>query len=260
MWLLWLVSGLVFVALYLPVLVVALMSLFETRQSRIDFSSFTLDRYGAMLSNSDMLGALGVSMLVALIAIAASTFFALVAGYYMVSGNRPARRLLEGILYLPFVLPAIITGISMLILFQQIGLDRGLLTVIIGHSTLILAVIYRMIMVRLDALEISQIEASRDLGANEVQTFFRVVVPQLTPAIVTSSLLAFTISMDETLVTFFLVGSEQTLPIKLWAKMRVGFTPDVNALVTVILLCTFLLAAFGAWMLQRSSRGRPGSS
>jgi putative spermidine/putrescine transport system permease protein/spermidine/putrescine transport system permease protein len=121
---------------------------------------------------------------------------------------------------------------------------------------LVLAIIYRMVTVRLDSLEASQIEASLDLGATGLQTFLFVVLPQLRSAIVTGALLAFTLSFDETLVTFFLVGGDATLPIRLWAMMRVGFTPEVNALVSLVLLATMSLAVLGALSLKDSMAAR----
>ncbi len=124
----------------------------------------------------------------------------------------------------------------LLIAFREVGLERSLVTVTIGHVVLVLAIVYRMVMIRLESLEDSQIEASLDLGANGWQTFLHVVLPQLRSALVTSGLLAFTLSFDETLVTFFLVGGDATLPIRLWAHDAGGFHPEVNALVSIVLV------------------------
>jgi len=160
------------------------------------------------------------------------------------------------VIFLPFVLPAIITGISLLVAFRQVGVERSLVTVTFGHIVLIMAVIYRMLMIKLDALENSQIEASLDLGASNLETFFLVVLPQLKSALITSSLLAFSLSFDETLVTFFLVGGQTTLPMRLWAMMRTGFTPEINALVSVVLCATFVFAAVGGMSLRKSFERR----
>jgi ABC-type spermidine/putrescine transport system permease subunit II len=191
---------------------------------------------------------------------AASVLLALVLAlglaWYMKTGTRRGRSFVEFVIFLPFVLPGIITGISLLVAFRELGIERSLVTVTIGHTVLVLAILYRMVSVRLDSLEASQIEASLDLGATGLQTFLFVVLPQLRSAIVTGALLAFTLSFDETLVTFFLVGGDATLPIRLWAMMRVGFTPEVNALVALVLLATMTLAVLGALSLKDSMAAR----
>ncbi|MEI9402539.1 ABC transporter permease [Mesorhizobium argentiipisi] len=252
---LWVVSGLVLLVMYLPAVVVVLMSFFPVQRQTIDWRGFTLVNFEQAFKNTEMISALGNSLTVAFISIIAASTFALAAGYYMVSGERKGRAFLESMIYLPFILPAIITGISLLIMFQEFGVERSLFTVTIGHAIIVLAIIYRMVMVRLNTIPQSQIEASRDLGGTEWQTFRKVIAPQLVPALVTSALLAFTISFDETLVTFFLVGGDATLPIRLLGKMRVGFSPDVNALVTCVLLLTIFLAGIGTVTL-RTAEGK----
>ena len=251
MTLLGVMCALILFVMYLPAIVVVLLSFFADEHHNFAWENFTLNWYGDMLGNSDLLAALWTSVKVGLASVTMAISFALVTGYYFISAPRRFRPALETVIFIPFVLPAIIIGVSMVIFFREISLERSLLTVVIGHTTFVLAVIYRMIMVRLDALGFSQIEASRDLGATEVQTFLRVVLPQLKTAIITAGLLAFTISFDETLVTFFLTGPDATLPLALWAKMRIGFTPDINALVVLVLAVTFTLAAIGAFLLRQ---------
>lgn len=250
--LLWLIGALVFAALYGPAFMVVLLSFFDISREGIDWSSFGLQWYARLGDNPQMLAALGNTLLVGASAVALATALALGLAYYMKTGVRRGRALIELVIFLPFVLPAIITGISLLIAFRGLGLERGLLTVTVGHVVLVLAIIYRMVTIRLESLENSQIEASLDLGANNWQTFLHVVLPQLRSALVTSGLLAFTLSFDETLVTFFLVGGDATLPIRLWAMMRVGFTPEVNALVSIVLAVTITLAVLGAMSLKET--------
>ena len=132
--------------------------------------------------------------------------------------------------------------------FREIGFPRGLIAVIVGHSIFVLALVYRTILNRLQTLSRSLIEASQDLGATRWQTFRYVLFPHLRMAVVTAALLAFALSFDETIITLFLVGDTSTLPIRLYAMMRVGFTPEINALVTLILLfsagLTLIIARF----------------
>lgn len=247
---LWLVAGLVLFALYAPAILVIVRSLFEGRGAAIDGSSFGLQSYQALLSNRDIIAALGNSLLVGIAAVAVATAGALGLAYYMKTGRRRGRAFLETTIFLPFVLPPIVTGVSLLIAFRELGVENSLLTVTVGHAALILAIVYRMVTVRMESLEDSQIEASLDLGATYLKTFLLVVLPQLRSVLVTSALLAFTLSFDETLVSFFLVGSDMTLPIRLWSMLRVGFSPEVNAFASLILLATAALTVIGALSLR----------
>ena len=207
-WLLGGVTALVLLALYAPALVVALFSVFEVRQQKVDFSSFSLAWYGRLIHNADILAALRNSLAVAAAAVVVSLVLGLVIAFYANDPRNRGRRFLELLVYLPFLL----------------------------------ALTYRLLMTRLRVLSPSMVEASYDLGANGWQTFRHVLFPHMRSAIVAAGLLACTLSLDETLITFFLFSNDMTLPIRLWAMMRVGFTPEINALVTLILGVTFLLA------------------
>ena len=207
-WLLGGVTALVLFALYAPALVVALFSVFELKQQKVDFSSFSLGWYGRLIHNADILAALRNSLAVAAAAVALSLVLGLIVAFYANDPRNHGRRFLELLVYLPFLL----------------------------------ALTYRLLMTRLRVLSRSMVEASYDLGANGWQTFRHVLFPHMRSAMVAAGLLACTLSLDETLITFFLFSNDMTLPIRLWAMMRVGFTPEINALVTLILGVTFLLA------------------
>jgi len=156
-------------------------------------------------------------------------------------GRGPARKLQQLVIFLPFLMPPIITGLALLIFFRQVGIDRSLLTIVIGHTVFVLALVYRTILTRLQALSRSLAEASSDLGASRWQTFFWVLLPNLRTALASAAVLAFALSFDETLITLLVTGHDNTLPIRLWAMMRIGFTPDINALVTLVLAATTTL-------------------
>jgi ABC-type spermidine/putrescine transport system permease subunit II len=132
----------------------------------------------------------------------------------------------------------------------ELGVSRGIATIVLGHTVFVLAITYRLVRTRLQALPRSLLEASADLGANGFQTFRYIVLPQLMSAIVTGALLALTLSFDETLITVFLSGDQMTLPLRLWAMMRVGFTQDINALVTVVLAISIVLAVIVAMRMK----------
>jgi len=164
----------------------------------------------------------------------------LLAFYVNQSQGRLATAL-QLLIFLPFLLPPIITGLSLLVFFREIDFPRGLVAVTVGHSAFVLALVYRTILVRLQGLSRSLLEVSQDLGASRWQTFRYVLLPNLRIALVTAAMLAFALSFDETIITLFLIGDSNTLPIRLYAMMRVGFTPEINALVTLILLFSVLL-------------------
>lgn len=251
---LWIAAGLVYVALYAPVLLVVARSFFDSRGSEILGGGFGLESYRALAANQDILAALGASLIVAFAAVVVATTFAVAAAYYIKTGRRRGRTLLEATIFVPFVLPPIATGISLLVAFRDLGIENSLLTVTVGHAVVILAIIYRLTTLRLEALPDSQIEASLDLGATHAQTFLHVVLPQLRPALVTSALLAFTLSFDETLVSFFLVGTDTTVPIRLWSMLRVGFSPDVNAFAALVLAATAGMTLLAAFSLKNEIR------
>ncbi|MDQ0393432.1 ABC transporter permease [Labrys monachus] len=253
---LWLFAGLVFLLLYGPAVLVVVLSFFDIRRGAVVWNSFSFEHYAALAHNASILSALGNTLLVAGGSVSVAMVLALAIAYYMRTGQRRGRAYIEFVIFLPFVLPAIITGISLLITFRELGVERSLFTVAIGHIVIVISIIYRLVMVRLEALQTSQLEASADLGARGFTTFRLVVLPQLSSAMVTGALLALTISLDETLVTFFLAGGDPTLPLRLWAMMRVGFSPEINALVSIVLLITTIAASIGALLLRRSIPAR----
>jgi putative spermidine/putrescine transport system permease protein/spermidine/putrescine transport system permease protein len=241
--------ALVFIALYLPIFLVGVLSFFRTRRGRIQWDSFSLEWYGKLLDNRQIIEALSNTLIVGFFAVLAALVLATLLAFYVNQHQGRLASALQFLVFLPFLLPPIITGLSLLVFFREIGFARGLIAVIVGHSAFVLALVYRTVLVRLQGLSRSLIEASQDLGATRWQTFRYVLLPNLKVALVTAALLAFALSFDETIITLFLVGDTNTLPIRLYAMMRVGFTPEINALVTLILLfsalLTVIIARFG---------------
>jgi putative spermidine/putrescine transport system permease protein/spermidine/putrescine transport system permease protein len=152
------------------------------------------------------------------------------------------RHVLQFVVFLPFLMPPIITGLSLLIFFRETDISRSLATVIVGHTVFVLAIVYQIVLTRLQALRPSLIDASLDLGASRFQTFRFVLVPNLISAFISAAILAFALSFDETLITLLVTGTRNTLPMWLWSSMRLGFKPDINALVALILFFSTVLA------------------
>ncbi|WP_428030946.1 ABC transporter permease [Ancylobacter sp.] len=246
-------AGAGLIALYAPLLATAAISFFQIVRVRgsLGFAPFSLGPYAALLANGEILAALATSLIVAVAASLMALVLALMFAFYFVSARRSLGVAMQTMVFLPFLLPPIITGLSLLIAFREIDLGRGLVTIIIAHIVFIVPVVYRTVLVRLQLLGSSLTEASLDLGASRWQTLRYVMLPQMRPALISGVLLAFAISFDETLITLFVAGSQTTLPIRLWAMMRVGFVPEINALATLILLFTALIT-FAIGLQQRA--------
>ncbi len=197
-----------------------------------------------------VLAALSNTAFVAFVAVTIASLLAILLALYTEWRGAVGRRFLELIIYLPFLLPPMVTGLALLVASAQLGINRGTATIIVGHTLFVLAVAYRLVLTRLQALPPSLIEASFDLGASRWQTLRYVLFPHLASAVMTGAVLALTLSFDETLITTFLAGDQMTLPLRLWAMMRVGFTPEINALVTLVLLVSIALAIVIAWRLK----------
>lgn len=249
------VTALVFVLLYGPLLLPIVSSVFVVKGGVVHWDQPTLAAYAALAGNRGILEALRNTALVGVSAVAAALAIGTGLALWYARGRSVARGVLQFLVFLPFLLPPIITGLSLLIFFREAGIDRSLLTVVIGHTIFVLALVYRTILVRLQSLSRSLIEASYDLGANGWQTFRLIVLPHLAGALAGAAVLAFALSFDETMITLLVTGTDSTLPMRLWAMMRLGFTPDINALVTLILAFTTLLCLVAARYL--APRGRP---
>lgn len=255
-WLLGLFAGLVALVLYAPLAAVAVLSVFELvrRRGQLSLGPFSLDSYRALLVNADILAALGTTLLVCLLATALTLVLGLLFALYYVGSRGAARQVMQFLIFVPFLLPPVITGLSLLIFFREVDIARGLATIVAGHVILIVPVVYRTLLVRLQSLSRSLTEASYDLGATGWQTLRLVILPQLRTALIASGLLSFALSFDETFVTLFLSGSETTLPLRLWAMMRVGLVPEINALAVAILLFTAAMTVAVALLQWRSPR------
>lgn len=250
-------AGLVFVFVvavtFAPMFVTLMLSIFPVLGGRPDFSSPSFDAYLALGNQRDLLEALRNSIVVGGAATAGSAILAVIVALYVQNRNSIGKSFLQGIIYLPFIMPPIITGLALLLFFSGLDVDRDLTTVVIGHIVLVEAITFRLVTTRLANLPRSLYEASGDLGASSFQTFRHIILPLLLAPLVVGMMLSFTISFDETLLTLFLSGSNSTLPVRLLGKMRVGFTSDINALVVLVIATTTVIALLAAAIMRRNS-------
>jgi len=239
-------TGLVFVILYGPIFVPIISSFFTVKYGQVDWGNANLDAYALLINNDGILTALENTLLVGVSAVVLALILGCFLAMFYRFSQSPGRGFVQFIIFLPFLMPPIITGLALLIFFDDINFDRSLVTVIIGHTVFVLALVYRTILVRLQALGMNMIEASYDLGASGWQTFRLIILPNLKSALTGAAILAFALSFDETMITILVTGTDNTLPIRLWAMMRLGFTPDINALVAIILAFTTVLVLVAA--------------
>lgn len=227
---------LVFGFLYLPIAVLVLLS-FNASGLPTTWSGFSLRWYVSLAGNSDILHAAWNTLIVALVA----TLIATVLGTMLAIGMETRKRkstTLEALAFAPMVIPDIVLAVALLTLFSRLNVTMGLPTIIISHVIFDLAFVCSVVRARLKNFDFSIVEASRDLGASSITTFWRITFPVLLPAIIAGALLAFTLSVDEFIIAFFTSGagrSSITLPMQIYSMIRFGVTPEINALATIVM-------------------------
>ena len=248
-------AAVVFGFLYLPVLVLVVYSFNGESVGGFPPHGWTLHWYRLLMDDDALWSAVGNSLLVAGAAVALALVFGLAAALALDRATFPGKALFRRLVLLPLILPGIITGLSLLMLFVVGGMKLGLLTIALGHGTALISVAATEIFAGLQKMDRRQEEASLDLGANEWQTFWRITLPNLKLSIIGAALLIFTLSMDEIAVSFFLIGRDNTLPLEIWSRLRRGITPEINAVSTVIFF--FSLGMILIWYRLRT-RGERG--
>jgi len=240
-WALGLWAVVVFGFLYLPIGVLVLMSFNNSRILSLPFQGFTLRWYDAALQDTAMRVALGNSIRVAAVATVLASMFALLATFAIYRYQFWGKNAFRIALNLPILLPGIVTGVAMLAYFSDLGLPLSLWTVILGHAIFGLPVALGPMLTRLGQFPRSLEEAAYDLGATPVQVFRDVLFPYIRSAVVAGALLAFTLSFDEVVVTIFLTGRDNTLPMEIWGRLRTNITPEIAAIATLILTVSTVL-------------------
>jgi spermidine/putrescine transport system permease protein len=246
--------------LYLPVIVVVLWSFNTEAISSFPMKGFTLRWYGVMFKNSQLTQALANSVRVALTSTALAILIGVPGAYGVYLYKFPGKRILERMVILPMMLPGIITGISILSFLQQLGVVQGAFAVTLGHTTFLIGTVLPQVYARLRQLDSHLLDASMDLGASGIQTFFHVILPNIKTAIFGSALLSITLSLDEIPVTYFLNGIFTTLPIRIFAMTRNGFTPEINAICSLILIFSIaavVLSSMLSTVAKRNDHARP---
>ena len=231
----------VFAFLYLPIVLLVVYSFNDSRLN-LYWAGFTTKWYGLLFGNEVLLRAFQNSLIVA----AATTTLAVIIGtsaaWLLYRYRFPAQQTLGLLIFIPMVMPEVLMGVSLLVLFVSLGVPLGYGTLIIAHTTFCFPFVLVGVQARLQGIDPSLEEAAMDLGATPLKAFWLVIVPYLMPAIVAGALMSFTLSFDEYIVTIFTSGADsQTLPLKVYGMVRVGLNPQLNALSTLFIAATALL-------------------
>lgn len=252
--LLWLAAAAVYGFLYVPLAVVVLFS-FNDSTLNAGWVGFTTRWYATLIADHDMLAAAGNSLLVALLSSAAATVLGTMAGIAM---HRYRPRLLPILVLTPVAMPEILLGVSLLLFFRQVlDLTLGLASIVISHITFSIGFVAIVVRARLQGMDDAVFEAARDLGATPWQSFRHVTLPLILPAIIAGALMAFTLSIDDFVITFFTAGvGVTTLPLKIYSMIKVAVTPEVNAVSTLLMAVTLTLIGIAARIAPEAMRAR----
>lgn len=240
--------------LYLPIVVLIIFSFNDSPVISFPLSGFTLNWYRSFLSNAEMLTALWNSLYVAFFATLLAVSIGTLAALALSRRDFIGKGLFTNVILLPLSLPGLVTGIAMLNFYKQIGLPQSLTAVIIGHATALMGIVVSQVLARLAKMNPRLLEASADLGARPVESFFRVTLPEIRSAIMGAALLCFTLSFDEIPVTYFLTGRDITLPMYIYSTLRRGITPEINAIGTAIVAASILLIILSIRLLHDQTR------
>jgi putrescine transport system permease protein len=225
-----------FAFLYVPILLLVLFSFNESRLVTV-WGGFSLKWYGEMLGNTQLLESAWVTLRIAFVSATLAVVIGTMAAVSLVRFAAFRGRLLfSGLVFAPLVMPEVITGLSLLLLFVSFGWDRGFWTVVIAHTTFCAAYVAVVVQSRLLTFDVMLEEAAMDLGAPPLKTFFVITLPVILPALASGWLLAFTLSLDDLVIASFTTGpGATTLPMRIYSQVRLGVTPEINAVSTVLI-------------------------
>jgi len=235
---LWLAAGAGYAFLYIPLAIVVVYSFNDSRLNA-EWVGFTFGWYDKLFHNEEMLAAAGNSLLIALVASFVSTLLGTMAGVAM---YRYKTRILPVLVLAPIAIPEILMGVSLLIFFVLLNFTLGLVSVALAHIAFCIGFVAIVVRSRLAGMDESLTEAARDCGASPWRTFRHVTLPLIMPGVIAGALMAFTLSIDDFVITFFTAGAGTvTLPLQIYSMIKIAVTPEVNAVSTLLMLLTLVL-------------------
>lgn len=257
-WFNWLSLFLGFAFLYLPILILVIYSFNESKLVTV-WGGWSLKWYGALFRNEGIVDAAKVTLVVAVFASTLATILGTMAGFALARlGRFRGRTLFNGMVLAPLVMPEVITGLSLLLTFVAVSLDRGQVTIVLAHATFSMCYVAVVVQSRLTGFDESVEEAALDLGAKPATVFFRITLPLILPAVIAGWLLSFTLSLDDLVIASFVTGpGATTLPMKIFSAVRLGVTPEINALSTILIGLVATGVVLASWMEKRSRLKAP---
>ncbi|MGN1346935.1 MAG: ABC transporter permease [Eubacteriales bacterium] len=235
---------------YLPIVIVAVYSFNESKLSS-QWTGFSLKWYAELFRDDSILEALGNSVFLGVVSSLLAAVIGTAAALGMNRSRLPLKRWVEKLALLPLIIPEIVLGMVFLAFFSLLGLPFGMLTLVIAHTAFCIPYVYTEVAACLGGLDISAIEAARDLGAGRLTAFFTVTLPMISPAVLSGMFFSFAMSFDDVIISIFVTGvSVNTLPIKVYTQIKTGLSPKINALCTIMLAVSILSLTL-AWLLRR---------
>ena len=262
-------SVLFFAFIYAPMLIVLVYSFNANPINMMSWSGFTFDWYRTIFglssklteqtlyveSTQQLTNAVTNSLIVALTTTTVSTIIGTLAALAMARYRFRMKTFYRVLVFMPMIIPDIVLGLALLIYFVTIGAKLGLITIIIGHCTFLCSYVFIVVSARLAGMDHHFEEASADLGASPFQTFRRVTLPLILPGVVGGALLAFIISMDDLVITYFIAGVDSTtLPVFIYGMLRRGIKPEINAIASLMILFSLIIASLGLYLRSRSTK------
>ncbi|NHN48039.1 ABC transporter permease [Halostella sp. JP-L12] len=246
---------LVYLFLYLPIVVLIGLSFNDSRYALV-WNGFTTKWYRALFAgetvarvNPDAVFAtLANSVHIAVVTVVLSTVFGTMLAFAIDRYEFPGKGVLTSVVYMPIIIPSVVMGVSLLVFFNMVGMQTGINTAIIGHTAFDISFVAVVVAARLQSFDDSLEEAAKDLGANEIETFRYVTLPLIKPGVLAGALLAFAMSFDDYVISVFVTGSTDTLPIFFFSMVRQGVTPGVNVVATVIIVVTLVVVGLAQWL------------
>lgn len=234
-------SLVVFAYIYVPILVLIIFS-FNTQKLNIRWEGFTFNWYVKLFHDNQVLLATRNTLIIAFVSTLAATIIGTMAALALQRYRFPGYSISETVLYIPVVIPEVVMGISLLALFSLIKMPLGLITITLAHIAFCIPFVTLVVRARLHGFDRSIEEAAMDLGANELITFWKVTLPTIMPGVLSGSMLALTLSLDDYVITYFTAGpGSTTLPLRIFSMVRFAVTPEVNALSTIWVFTVFIL-------------------
>ena len=246
----WGFMGLVLALIYLPILVLVVNS-FNASKYGIRWGGFTFQWYEKFWNNDGLMTAALNSLTVSIVAASAATIIGTLAAVALHRYQFKGKALLSSMVFVSMLTPEIVMAISLLIVFMTLGIKLGFVSLVIGHITFCLPFVIVAVYSRLKGFDMKMLEAARDLGASESSIFWKIILPLALPAVAAGWLLSFTLSLDDVIVSAFVTGpGYEILPLKVYSMVRVGVSPEVNAISTILLVVSLALVVISQLLLR----------